>query len=134
MEWTIHQQALPGLDAKVDVPTVQVVGVETTQREIWEIYNDVYQLKRLPGPHCMAQNGLKNWPRISWPPSKTTYGKGGEENRNSTPPGLLHLIIQLRPLRGHDRGMMTPVTVPSPKQGRLPWQALVAAHLLEERI
>ena len=26
------------------------MGFKTTQREIWEIYNDVYQLKRLPGP------------------------------------------------------------------------------------
>ena len=52
MEWTICQgcwQALPGLDTKADVPAIQVMGFETTQREIQEIYN-VYQLKRLPGP------------------------------------------------------------------------------------
>ena len=37
-------------------------GFKTTQREIWEIYNEVYQLNRLPAPHHVAQNGLKNWP------------------------------------------------------------------------
>ena len=56
MEWAIHQgcwQALPSLDAKVDVPAIQIVAFKTTQREIWELYNDVYQLKRLPGPPTM---------------------------------------------------------------------------------
>ena len=44
-----HQQPFPGLDTKVEVPAIQLVGFKTTRDEIWELYNDVYQLKRSPG-------------------------------------------------------------------------------------
>ena len=53
MEWAIHQghwQALPRLDAKADVPAIQLMGFKTTWREIRELYNYVYQLKWLLGP------------------------------------------------------------------------------------
>ena len=43
-------QALPRLDAKADVPAIQLMGFKTTQREIQELYNDICQLKRLPDP------------------------------------------------------------------------------------
>ena len=34
----------------MEVPAIQLVGFKTTGDEIWELYNDVYQLKRSPGP------------------------------------------------------------------------------------
>ena len=126
-EWAIHQghwQALPRLDTKADVPAIQVMGFKTTWREIWEIYNDVYQLKRLPGPTM--------WPRMGWRtgPRKHDLLEGApvvedgvppcqEEDKNGVPPEPTCPIIQLRPLRRNNRGMMVPVTVPLPKQGRL---------------
>ena len=47
IKWAIcHncQQSYPGLNVKAEVPT------KTTRDEIRELYNDVYQLKRSPGP------------------------------------------------------------------------------------
>ena len=45
-----HWQSYPELEAKVEVSTIQLVGLKTTRDEIWELYNDVYQLRRSPGP------------------------------------------------------------------------------------
>ena len=62
-EWAIchgHQQSYPWLDAKVEIPTVQLVGFKTTRDKIQELYNDVYQLRRHKALHCMAQNALKS--------------------------------------------------------------------------
>ena len=53
LEWAIchgHWQSCPGLDARVEVTAVQLVGFKTTRDEIWELYNNVSQLKRSPGP------------------------------------------------------------------------------------
>ena len=52
-EWAIccdHKQSYLGLDAKAEVPTIQLVGFKTTRDEIWELYNSIYQLRRSPGP------------------------------------------------------------------------------------
>ena len=43
------QRPVPRADAEVEVHAIQMVGFRTT-REIWESYNEVYQLKRLLGP------------------------------------------------------------------------------------
>ena len=32
----------------MEVPTVQLVGFKMTRDKIWELYNDIYQLKRSP--------------------------------------------------------------------------------------
>ena len=45
-----HHQGLQGLDTRVDVPAVQLVGYKTSWEEIWELYTKVYLLRRLPGP------------------------------------------------------------------------------------
>ena len=127
IEWAICQgcwQALLGVDTKVDAPTIQVVGFKTTQREIWEIFNDVYHPKGLPGPPLcslewaeeLAQEIMTSLKEHLWQRWDPTLLGGGQEQgptRTSMP------IIQLRPLGGHNRGMMTPVTVPSLKHGRL---------------
>ena len=52
-EWVIHcghRQSYPWLDAKVEVSAIQLVGFKTTRERIWELYNNVYQLRRSPGP------------------------------------------------------------------------------------
>ena len=46
----------PRLDARADVPAIQLVGYKTSQGEIWELYNEVCQLKRLPSsPLCRPE-------------------------------------------------------------------------------
>ena len=44
-----HCQNLPQLNPEAGIPTVQVVGPETTQEELLELYLEVYKLHRLPG-------------------------------------------------------------------------------------
>ena len=44
------QRPVPRADAEAEVSAIQMVGFRTSREEIGEIYNDVYQLKRLPGP------------------------------------------------------------------------------------
>ena len=43
------QQGLPKLDPEADVPTVQLVGLQTSRKEIQSLYHEVYKLWRLPG-------------------------------------------------------------------------------------
>ena len=40
---------MPQLNPEVGIPTVQLVGLETTKEELLEIYLEVYKLHRLPG-------------------------------------------------------------------------------------
>ena len=37
-----HQEGTPGLDPRVDVPAIQLMGYKTSQGEIRELYNEVY--------------------------------------------------------------------------------------------
>ena len=51
-EQSIHwgcQRLVPRADAEAEVPAIQMVGFRTTKEEIQEIYNEVYQQRRLPG-------------------------------------------------------------------------------------
>ena len=45
-----HWHYDPRLHAEVEVPAVQLVGFRTTREEVQGLYNNVYQLQRLPGP------------------------------------------------------------------------------------
>ena len=40
---------MPQLNPEVGIPTVQLVGLETTKEELLELYLEVYKLHRLPG-------------------------------------------------------------------------------------
>ena len=40
---------MPQLDPEVGIPTFELVGPETSQEELLEIYLEVYKLHRLPG-------------------------------------------------------------------------------------
>ena len=40
---------MPQLNLEVGTPAVQLVGLETTKKELMEIYLEVYKLHRLPG-------------------------------------------------------------------------------------
>ena len=43
------QQPLPGWDLEAESSTVELIGPRMTREEIWGVYNNVYQLWRLPG-------------------------------------------------------------------------------------
>ena len=44
-----HQQNFPQLNPEAGIPTIQLVGPETTKEELLELYLEVYKLHRLPG-------------------------------------------------------------------------------------
>ena len=45
--------SLPRLNPEADVPTVQLMGYQTSMKEIQDLYHKVYSLRRLPGlPPC----------------------------------------------------------------------------------
>ena len=51
-EQIVHQgcqQNLPQLNPEAGIPTVQLVGPETSKEELLELYLEVYKLPRLPG-------------------------------------------------------------------------------------
>ena len=55
-----HQHELPKLDPEADIPTIQLVGPQTSRKEIKSLYYEVYKLQRLPGspprePELMAE-------------------------------------------------------------------------------
>ena len=43
------QHGLPKLDPKVDVSTIQLVGLQTSREEFKSLYYEVYKFWRLPG-------------------------------------------------------------------------------------
>ena len=50
-EWTVcqgHWQKLPQLNPKAGIPAIQLVGLETSEKERQELYLEVYKLHRLP--------------------------------------------------------------------------------------
>ena len=44
-----HGQHMPQLDPEAGIPTIELVGPETSREELIEIYQEVYRLHRLPG-------------------------------------------------------------------------------------
>ena len=51
-EWIVcggHRLNLPQLNVEVGIPTVQLVGPDTSKEELQELYLEVYKLHRLPG-------------------------------------------------------------------------------------
>ena len=51
-EWIVCrgcQQNLPQLNPEAGIPAVQLVGPETSKKELLELYLEVYKLHRLPG-------------------------------------------------------------------------------------
>ena len=45
-----HQHTLPRPNPEADVPAIQIVGYQTSQKEIQDLQHKVYLLRRLPGP------------------------------------------------------------------------------------
>ena len=51
-EWIVcqgHWQKLPQLNLEASIPAIQLVGPETSEKELQELYLEVYKLHRLPG-------------------------------------------------------------------------------------
>ena len=44
------QCSLPRPDPEADLPTMKLVGYLTSHKEIWDLYQSVYLLRRSPGP------------------------------------------------------------------------------------
>ena len=44
-----HQHELLKLDPEMDLPAIQLVGPQTSRKEIESLYYEVYKLQRLPG-------------------------------------------------------------------------------------
>ena len=44
-----HQQDMPQLNPELGIPTIQLVGLEMTKKELLDIYLEVYKLHQLPG-------------------------------------------------------------------------------------
>ena len=83
-EQTIHwgnQQLVCRAGAEAKTLAIQIVGFRTTREEIQGIYNEVYQQKRLLGPHHMSQSRWRPLIRKSALPWKSRHGRGG------VPPG-----------------------------------------------
>ena len=45
-----HWHGLPRPDLEANLPAIQLVGYQTSQKEIWDLYHEVYLLRRSPGP------------------------------------------------------------------------------------
>ena len=112
----------PGLNTKLEVPTIQLVGFKTMRDEIWELYNGIYQLKRSPGPlpyswewtEELVQNICTSLKECLQCRQGSTQPKEGPE---WGPTSTVSLTIEQSSLRGHERGAVTCVTLPLPKPG-----------------
>ena len=74
-----HQQNLPQVNPEAGIPTIQLVGPETSKEELLELYLEVYNLHRLPGSPLGSQQYFKR----CCPPSQTT--KGVKKKRHQQP-------------------------------------------------
>ena len=90
-----HHQDLPKLDPEVVIPAVQLVGYQTSSKEISDLYQQVYVLKRLPGPPpCGPERAwqitkeimspLKD--HLRWKEVEQTGGGGELESASTHPP------------------------------------------------
>ena len=133
------QQALPGLDAKADVPAIQLMGFKTKWREIRELYNDFYQLKRVPDPPQCGQQwaGELAWEimtslkeHLQWMQGPTMPGGGPERGPTRTYMPNHPAKAPRRTQKKDDNSCDHALT----KAREAHWQVLPAAHLLEEKI
>ena len=76
------QHKLPKLDPEADVSTVQLVGPQTSRKEIESLYYEVYKLQRLPGspprdPELMAEvvSSLEDHQEQEWRETPHTSGE-----------------------------------------------------------
>ena len=64
--WWGHQCSLPRPDHEVDLPTMKLVGYETSHKEIRDCYHSVYMLRKSPGPlPCGPQQREAIWDILS---------------------------------------------------------------------
>ena len=47
--WWGHQQSLPRPDPEAGIPTIKLVGYQTSHKEIRDLYHGIYLLRRSPG-------------------------------------------------------------------------------------
>ena len=121
------------------VPAIWMVGFRTTREEIWGIYNEVYQLRRLP---CTPPYGLEQMEALDqeiWTSlEEQMWQRWGSTRPERVPErgttGILWPICQtespwrtwVRDEYPHDHALT--------EAREVHWKALEAAHLLEQNI
>ena len=107
--------------------------------EIMELYNDVYQLKRLLGsPPCGLEQAEELAQEIVTslieraPVAKVGSCHAGKRTRMGPLQNLHPQLSSQGPPEKNDKGMMTSVALTKAREAH--WWALVATNLLEERI
>ena len=126
-------------NAEAEVPAIQMVGFRTTREEIQGIYNEVYQLKRLPSP---PPYGPEQMEALDWEIC-TSLGEQMQQRQGSTRPekepergatGILQPSCQSKsPQRNWVRGK-DPHNHALAEAREVHQRALEAAHLLEQNI
>ena len=128
------QHGFPHLDPQADISAIQLVGHQSTREEIWDLYHQVYKLRRLLGSlSCRPEQVCKLMRDVVSSLKNHLWWRGGKQPRGCKEP--------------------EPADT-SPSQGRAPWrirqdilakrelaeareahwQVLAAAATLEERI
>ena len=92
-----HQHELPKLDPEADIPTIQLVGPQTSRREIESLYYEVYKLWRLPRvptwrARTCGRGGVLLWrpPRVGMKGNTTDVraATGNGAQGHLLPPGV----------------------------------------------
>ena len=123
------QQSYPGLDTKAEVPAIQLVGFKTTRDEIWELYNNVYQLKRSPGPLTYGLEQTKEWVQeILTSLKEWLWQRWGSTQQKEEPEWGLTSTLRMW-VGGND---LCNSALAEAREAH--WQVLEAAHILEEKI
>ena len=141
MKWAIHwghQQGTLGLDARADVPAVQLVGYKTSQGETLGLCNEVFQLKRLSSPPpCgpeqawqLAWDILSSMEEHLQQRGGAAMPKGGHEWGSTR--ALMPHYWDETPQRILQDDNSYNCDLADAREAH--WQVLEAAHLIEERI
>ena len=126
----------PKLDSGVDVSTIQLVGYQTSSKEIGDLYHQVYALEKLPGPQfCGPEraweimkdilSSLKDC--LRWRKGEQSGGSGEPESASPHPSCQCNWASR----RGRQDSSGEQEL---PKAREAYWQALAAATTLKECI
>ena len=90
-----HWHILPRPNPEVDVPAIQIVGYQTSQKEIQDLYHEVYLLRRLPSPAPCGPSQMKGASKTSCLPLGNVYrGKRALPCQRRAKEGLTAAALQ----------------------------------------
>ena len=68
-----HQSCIPEPNPEADQSAMELVGYQTSRKEIWDVYHSIYLLQRYPrSPSCRDREGEGLY-RIYSPPDRPGY-------------------------------------------------------------